>query len=49
VKFHKSIRMTPAMKAGIVRKPWSVADLLREAEAPCGRAVAAPVQMREAA
>ena len=32
VKFHKSIRMTPAMKAGIVRRPWSVADLLREAE-----------------
>jgi transposase-like protein/IS1 family transposase len=28
VKFHKSIRMTPAMKAGITRKPWSLADLL---------------------
>jgi len=25
---HSSIRMTPAMKAGIVRKPWSVGDLL---------------------
>lgn len=32
VKFHKSIKMTPAMKAGIVRTPWSLADLLREAE-----------------
>jgi IS1 family transposase len=49
VKFHKTIRMTPAMNAGIVRKPWSVADLLREAEARCGRALAAAVQMREAA
>ena len=25
---HSSIRMTPAMKAGLVRKPWTVADLL---------------------
>ena len=25
---HSSIRMTPAMKAGIARKPWSVGDLL---------------------
>ena len=25
---HKGIRMTPAMAAGIVRKPWSVRDLL---------------------
>jgi len=41
VKFHKTIRMTPAMKAGIVRKPWSVADLLREAEARGPVAVAA--------
>jgi hypothetical protein len=32
VKFHKSIRMTPAIKADIVRQPWSVADLLREAD-----------------
>lgn len=28
VKFHKSIRMTPAMAAGIARKPWNLADLL---------------------
>jgi transposase-like protein/IS1 family transposase len=28
VKFHKTIRMTPAMAAGITRKPWSMADLL---------------------
>ena len=25
---HSSIRMTPAMKAGLVRKPWAVRDLL---------------------
>jgi transposase-like protein/IS1 family transposase len=40
VKFHKSIRMTPAMKADIVRVPWSIADLLREAEA---RRIALPI------
>ncbi len=28
VKFNRSIRMTPAMKAGIVAKPWSMADLV---------------------
>lgn len=33
VRFHKSIRMTPAMKAGIARKPWGVADLLQAAQA----------------
>lgn len=33
VKIHRSIRMTPAMKAGIARKPWSMADLLRAAAA----------------
>lgn len=27
-KMHRTIRMTPAMKAGIVRKPWSVVDLI---------------------
>jgi transposase-like protein/IS1 family transposase len=32
VKFHKSIRMTPAMKAGITRKPWSLAELLAAAQ-----------------
>jgi hypothetical protein len=25
---HSSIRMTPAMKAGIALRPWSVADLI---------------------
>src|SRR5205085_10786203 len=25
---HSSIRMTPAMKAGIARKPWTMRDLL---------------------
>jgi len=34
--------MTPAMKAGLVRKPWSVADLLREAEARGPVAVTLP-------
>lgn len=28
VRFHKSIRMTPAMAAGVAKKPWTVADLL---------------------
>lgn len=27
-RMHKSIRMTPAMAAGIAKKPWSLADLL---------------------
>jgi hypothetical protein len=27
-RMHKSIRMTPAMAAGIARKPWNLADLL---------------------
>jgi IS1 family transposase/transposase-like protein len=31
VKIHRSIRCTPAMAAGIARKPWEMADLLREA------------------
>lgn len=25
---HSTIRMTPAVKAGLVRKPWAVRDLL---------------------
>ncbi|HEV7509162.1 MAG TPA: IS1 family transposase [Thermoanaerobaculia bacterium] len=33
VRMHRSIRMTPAMKAGIARKPWSLADLLGAAQA----------------
>jgi hypothetical protein len=32
VKFHKSIRMTPAMAAGVARKPWSLAELLAAAQ-----------------
>jgi transposase-like protein/IS1 family transposase len=32
VRFHKSIRMTPAMAAGITRKPWSLEDLLTAAQ-----------------
>ena len=33
VKMHRSIRMTPAMKAGIARKPWEMSDLLAAAQA----------------
>lgn len=33
VRFHKSVRVTPAMKTGITRKPWSLADLLKAAMA----------------
>jgi transposase-like protein/IS1 family transposase len=32
-RMHKSIRMTPAMSAGLARKPWSMADLVRAAMA----------------
>ncbi len=32
-RMHKSIRMTPAMAAGIARRPWSLADLLSAAQA----------------
>lgn len=28
VKMHSSIRMTPAMKAGLTNRIWSVGDLL---------------------
>ncbi len=31
VRMHKSVRMTPAMAAGIARKPWSLTDLLKAA------------------
>lgn len=31
VKFHGSIRMTPAMKAGVVKRPWTMADLVTAA------------------
>jgi len=29
---HRTIRMTPAMKAGIARQPWTMADLLAAAQ-----------------
>jgi hypothetical protein len=32
VKIHGAIRMTPAMKADLTRKPWSMADLLAAAQ-----------------
>jgi hypothetical protein len=31
-RMHKSLRMAPAMAAGLTRKPWSVADLLAAAQ-----------------
>jgi hypothetical protein len=31
-RMHGAIRMTPAMKAGITRRPWSVVDLLMAAQ-----------------
>jgi len=30
---HRSIRMTPAMKAGLTRRPWTMGDLLEAATA----------------
>jgi transposase-like protein/IS1 family transposase len=33
VKFHRSLRMTPAMAAGIALKPWEMVDLLKAAQA----------------
>ncbi len=30
-RMHKSIRMTPAMAAGVTRRPWTMADLLAAA------------------
>ncbi len=30
-RMHKSIHMTPAMAAGLTRRPWSIGELLREA------------------
>jgi len=32
VRMHRSIRMTPAMAAGIARRPWSLSDLLTAAQ-----------------
>jgi hypothetical protein len=32
-KFHRTVRMTPAMAAGITRKPWPLTDLLKAAQA----------------
>ena len=40
VKFHKTVRMPPAMAAGLITKPWSVLDLLREAEQRVDRTAA---------
>jgi hypothetical protein len=32
VKIHKTIRMTPAMAAGVTRRPWTMPDLLEAAQ-----------------
>ena len=34
-KMHRSIRMTPAMKAGLTKKPWEMADLVKAAMGSC--------------
>jgi len=31
VRIHKSFRVTPAMEAGITKRPWGIEDLLAEA------------------
>jgi len=42
-RMHRSIRMTPAMKAGIARAPWSLAELLGAAQAtPQGQRLPLP-------
>jgi hypothetical protein len=38
---HKSTGMTPAMAAGLTRKPWSLADLLKAAQATATAELAA--------
>jgi transposase-like protein/IS1 family transposase len=42
VKIHAAIRMTPAMKAGLTRKPWSLADLLAAAQGAAATATTTP-------
>ena len=32
VRFHKAIRCTPAMAAGVVNSPWTVSDLVEMIE-----------------
>jgi hypothetical protein len=31
VRIHKTLRVTPAMEAGVTNRLWSISDLLREA------------------
>jgi hypothetical protein len=49
VKFHKTVRMPPAVTAGIERAPWTLADLLRETELRNRPAPTAPAAVAEAA
>lgn len=49
VKFHKTVRMPPAMAAGLITKPWSVLDLLREAEQRVDRTAATATTLAVAA
>ena len=30
VRIHRALRVTPAMEAGITKRPWSIGDLLAE-------------------
>jgi hypothetical protein len=32
VRFHRAIRMTPAMAAGVASSPWTVENLVEEAK-----------------
>jgi hypothetical protein len=41
-KLHKSICMTPAMAAGVTRKPWTLADLLKAAQGTPATEAAGP-------
>jgi hypothetical protein len=43
VKIHGAIRMTPAMKAGLTRKPWTMADLLKAAQGAAASGAAGAV------
>jgi transposase-like protein/IS1 family transposase len=42
-RMHKSIRMTPAMAAGITRKPWTMADLLAAAQGAAAEGAGAAI------
>jgi hypothetical protein len=41
VKIHGTLRVTPAMAAGVTSRPWEVADLVALLEAEEKRSIAA--------